>query len=98
MQLLLRMLGLVKQDETALEYERRHGRFLAVRAARERVNQLYREGLLSHPSWEALSPALERQELSEAEARQQLLREQLQLQKEEQEDARLEGLRAQRAM
>jgi CPA1 family monovalent cation:H+ antiporter len=98
MQLLLKKLGLIKQNEIALEYERRHGRFLAARAGRERVNELYRQGLISTPSWEQLSPQLECQVATEAEARQELLRQEPRLQQEEQEDARLEGLRAQRAM
>jgi CPA1 family monovalent cation:H+ antiporter len=98
MQLLLRKLGLIKQNETTLEYERRHGRFLAARAARDRVSELYHQGLISTASFEQLSPQLEQQVQIEGEARHQLMQQEPRLQVEEQEDARLESLRAQRAL
>lgn len=98
MQLLLRRLGLIRRTESELEYERRHGRLMAARAARNRLQQLYHEGIISAATWERLSPHLDNQVQTHLEAQQALLRDQPALQAEELEDARQEGLRAQRAM
>jgi CPA1 family monovalent cation:H+ antiporter len=98
MQLLLRRLGLIRRTESELEYERRHGRLMAARAARNRLQQLHQEGIISVTTWEHLSPHLENQVQAHLEAQQALLRDQPALQAEELEDAQQEGLRAQRAM
>jgi CPA1 family monovalent cation:H+ antiporter len=98
MQLLLRRLGLIRRTESELEYERRHGRLMAARAARNRLQQLYHEGIISATTWERLSPLLDDRVQAHLEAQQALLRDQPELQAEELEDARQEGLRAQRAM
>jgi CPA1 family monovalent cation:H+ antiporter len=98
MNLLLNRLGLVQRGEEELEYERRHGRLMGARAARDRVQQLYREGLISVATWERLSPELDQQVQKQVEAQHALLREQPGLQKEELEDAWHESLRARRAM
>jgi CPA1 family monovalent cation:H+ antiporter len=98
MQVLLRKLGLVKRTPTELEYERRHGRLMAVRAARDRLEQLHQDGLISGLTWEKLSSNLEGQIQSYLDAQRALLHEQPALQAEELESARREGLRAQRAM
>jgi CPA1 family monovalent cation:H+ antiporter len=98
MQLLLRRLGLIRRTESELEYERRHGRLMAARAARNRLQQLHQEGIISATTWERLSPDLDERVQVHLEAQQALLRDQPTLQAEELEDARQEGLRAQRAM
>ena len=95
--LLLRRLGLVQRTEAKLEYERRHGRLQAARAARERVHQLYTEGLLSTSAWEDLAPDLDRRIQEGSDAQRELLREHPALRNEERDDARREGLRAERA-
>lgn len=95
---LLRRLGLVKREEWKLEYERRHGRLVAARAARERLHEMHREGMLSSTTWEALSAELDERIKTLLAAQQEILHRQPELQAEEREDARLEGLRAQRAM
>ncbi len=97
MQLLLRKLDLVKRTEEELEYERRHGRLMAARAARDRLRKMYDEGAISATTWEKLEPDLESRVQSYLEAQRDLLREQPSLQVEELDDARREGLRAQRA-
>jgi CPA1 family monovalent cation:H+ antiporter len=98
MQLLLRRLGLLERAESELEYERRHARLMAARAAQSRVQQLHQQGMISTSAWEQLAPELEQQLESALAAQQTLLREQPALQAEEREDAWREGLRAQRAM
>jgi hypothetical protein len=42
-------------ETTLLEYERRHGRLMAARAAHERVAQLYQTGIIAARTWESLA-------------------------------------------
>jgi CPA1 family monovalent cation:H+ antiporter len=97
MQFLLRRLRLTQQAEEKLEFERRQGRLLAVRSARERLEQLYREGTLSGMTWNQLQPELEEHIARQRQAQHELLNLHPALQAEELEDARREGLRTQRA-
>lgn len=98
MQLLLRRLGLIQRGEAELEYERRHGRLMAARAARERVAQLYQAGTIAAPTWEYLAPQLDRQIAQTLQAQEEWLCDHPVLRAEERDDARREGLRAERAM
>ena len=97
MQLLLKRLGLVQQDAVEIEYERRYGRLLAARAALERLEKLHQEGVVSALVWEEIEPKLRDQIENNLESQRQLLAAYPQLRSEELNDARLEGLRAQRA-
>jgi len=98
MNLLLRRLGLIHKGEVELEYERRHARLMAARAAHDRLQELHGAGLISGTAWEALRPELEQQMKEAREAQHALLLEHPALRDEEIDDARREGLRAQRAM
>jgi CPA1 family monovalent cation:H+ antiporter len=98
MQMLLRRLGLLQRAEAELEYERRHARLMATRAAQGRIQELHQQGVISAMAWQQLSPTLEEQVQSALTAQQELLAEQPALRAEEREDAWREGLRAQRAM
>jgi CPA1 family monovalent cation:H+ antiporter len=98
MSVLLRRLGLVQRGEVELEYERRHGRLVAARAARDHIQQLHQAGLISATTWDELQPELEQQIQDYQEAQRALLREQPALRSEEIDDTRREALRAQRAM
>jgi hypothetical protein len=98
MQLLLRRLGLVQRAEAELEYERRHGRQMTARAARTRIQQLHQYGMISATSWEQLVPELDQRIAQYLDAQRDLLREHPALRAEELDDARREGLRAQRAL
>ncbi|HET6371173.1 MAG TPA: Na+/H+ antiporter [Nitrospiria bacterium] len=98
MQLLMRRLGLVRSDEAKLEYERLSGRLMASRAARHRLMELNNGGVISLASWERLSSDLDQRIQKELDAQRNLVREHPELQAEEIEHARREGLRAQRAM
>jgi Na+:H+ antiporter len=98
MQLLMRRLGLVRIDESTFEYERERGRLMATRAARERLQQLYNEGIVSASTWESLSPDLDRRIQAQIDSQRDLLRNQPALWTEELDNAKREGLRAQRAM
>ena len=96
MQPLLRRLGLVAREEGDLEYERRHGRLLAMGAARDRLVHLHNQGLLTDDTWERLRPEIDARLAAAREAEQQLLRERPALQAAAWDDARREGLRAER--
>lgn len=98
MSLLLRRLGIIGREEGKLEYERRHGRLMAARAARDRLRRLHDEGMISATTWEQLSLKVEEQIQKYLAAQNELLLEQPALQSEEYDDARREGLRAERAM
>jgi NhaP-type Na+/H+ and K+/H+ antiporter len=94
---LIRRLGLVMRSEAQVEYELRHGRLAALRAAQRHLDQLHREGLLSTPSWEKLKPVISRQADTLAQAVRDILRTQAALESEELDTARRELYRAQRS-
>ncbi len=56
---LLRKLGIVERDPVRLEYQTRHARLMAFRAAALHLDAMQREGLLSENAWEALRPQLQ---------------------------------------
>jgi len=61
MEPLVRKLGLTKRSEMQEEYERRHARAVAARSACNHIEKMTREGLISHHSWELVSPILKDQ-------------------------------------
>lgn len=96
MQFLLRRHGLIERDRSRVEYERLHGRLIAARTGRERVNELHEEGVIAKQTWKHLVAEFDRQIEEYGEAQQQLLERQPKLYAAEIDDARREGLRAQR--
>jgi CPA1 family monovalent cation:H+ antiporter len=98
MSVLLRRLGLAAREEAALEYERRHGRLTAVRAAHERLERLHRAGMISPATWKRVDAELAARTEAHLAAQQALLQERPALQQAELDDVRREGLRAERAM
>jgi CPA1 family monovalent cation:H+ antiporter len=98
MSVLLRRFGLVARAEEELEYERRHGRLMAARAAHERLAQLYRSGMISPATWARVDMELSARTEAHLAAQQVLLQERPTLQKAELDDVRREGLRAERAI
>jgi CPA1 family monovalent cation:H+ antiporter len=97
MQFLLKRLGLTQRAEEKLKFERHHGKLMAMRTARERLEQLYRAGTISEMTWKQLAAEMDRQVQAQVDAQHQLLTQYPGLRTEELEDARREGLRAQRA-
>ena len=97
MEPLVRKLGLTKRSEMQEEYERRHARAVAARAAYNHIEKMHREGLISHHSWELISPILKDQ----ADALVTLVEEVMEfdpdVETEELDIARREALRAQRS-
>jgi CPA1 family monovalent cation:H+ antiporter len=98
MNTLLCRLGLIERAEDDLEYERRHGRLIAAHAAHERIQKLYSAGMIASTTWEKIAPELKQQIEEYSQAQRALLDQPPDLRHEEEEDARREGLRAQRTM
>ncbi|NTU82437.1 MAG: Na+/H+ antiporter [Chloroflexales bacterium] len=94
---LLRRLGLIEREAGQLEYERRHAQLMTALAARQRIEELHRTGMVSSATWEQLAPSLEAAIATSRVAQQVLLAEQPSLRDAELEATRREGLRAQRA-
>ncbi len=97
MQFLMKRLGLGVAPELELEYERRHGRLLGAQAALRRVEEMHGTSMLSLATLEQIEPKLREQVATALRDQTSLLQEHPNLQAEEQEDAELESLRAQRA-
>ena len=53
---LLRRLGISARDPIQIEYETRHARMMAFRAAALHLDQMQRDGFLSQHAWETLQP------------------------------------------
>jgi CPA1 family monovalent cation:H+ antiporter len=94
---LLRRLGLLARDEKQLQYELRHARLVAIRAAEDHLADIYRQGLLSAHTHEALEPELVKHADSLSDAMRELLRANPSLEAQELDQARRELLRAQRS-
>lgn len=97
MRALLQALGLVARAPAELEYERRHGRLLALQAARERIAHLAQVGVYSQATCARLGAELDTQIRAAHQQQETLLEQQPTLRSEDLEDARQESLRAQRA-
>jgi CPA1 family monovalent cation:H+ antiporter len=98
MQVLLGRLKLtVKPTDTELEFERRQGRLLALRAGWHRLEELHEDGVISDHTWEVLSAQyrhLGHQLDSEVRS---LYASHVQLAERELASAEIEGLQAQRS-
>jgi monovalent cation:H+ antiporter, CPA1 family len=94
---LLRWLGISARDPIQIEYETRHARMMAFRAAALHLDQMQRDGFLSQHAWEILRPELlERVEQMALDVR-ALQRIHPELAADELDRARRELLRAQRS-
>jgi len=94
---LVRWLKIVVRGEGQVEYEIRHARLTAMRAAETHLNRLHHEGLLSTHAWEKLQPDLARQVSNMAQAVREVLRADPLLEAEELDTAQREMFRAQRS-
>lgn len=97
MGVLMRRLNIVTRTEAQIEYEMRHARMVALRAAEAHLDRLHREGLLSTHTWTALKPELSRRVQALAAAVSDAFRANPTLEAEELDAARRELLRIQRA-
>lgn len=94
---LINRLGLIERSEEQIEYERRHARALAARAGVEHLSRLHRDGLISSHTWEELNPILNERVQALADAVQEVLHSDPELEREEFVISRREMLRAQRS-
>jgi monovalent cation:H+ antiporter, CPA1 family len=94
---LIRRLKIITRDPEQVEYEKRHARLTAIRAAEDHLERRHREGLLSSYTWEIIRPRLQQQNALLAEAVRETLRAAPTLEAEELDTARREVLRAQRS-
>ncbi len=95
---LVERLGLIVRGDAQIEYERRHARALAARAAMEHLQRLKDDGLISSYTWEKLRPVLKERVEALTAAVQEALDQAPELEAEELVTARREALRAQRSM
>lgn len=93
---LLKRSGLVQVSAKQQEYERRHARAIAMRAAQARLQRMYQQGVISSITYQALEPVLQQQMDQLADAVQESLREEPTLSEQEVAKAWLESLRVQR--
>ncbi len=93
---LIRWLKIITRSEAQVEYEMRHARLTALRAADNHLDRLHRDGLLSPHAWEILKDDVTRRVNSLADAVREMLRADPVLEAEEMDTARREVLRAQR--
>ena len=94
---LLRKLGLVTRPPEQVEYEKRHARLTAARAALAHLERRHDEGLMSSHVWDQLKPQLAEQVNNFANAVRDVLKASPQLEAEELDTAHREALRAQRS-
>lgn len=96
MQPLVKAMNLVQRSEMQEEYERRHARAVAARAAYQRLDQMHGEGLFSNHTWQLLSPLLEQHSQALAGSVREVLEADPSVEAEELDTARREALHAQR--
>ena len=94
---LTKRLKIVQRSHYQDEYERRHARFVAWRAAHEHLRRLNQQGILSEHTWQRLSPLMEKQNGVLVEAVREIITSDPTVEAEELDIARHEALRAQRS-
>lgn len=97
MEPLIRRLQLVVRTESQLEYERRHARAVAARAAYQHLRAMHRQGLLAEHTWRRLEPLLDHHVDTLAAAVQHTVLQDPSVEVEELDTARREALSAQRS-
>lgn len=93
---LTRRLKIVERSSIQDEYERRHARFVAGRAAYDYVRRMSSQGLISEHTWSRLAPLMERQNAGLVAAVKEVIVADPAMEAEELDTARREALHAQR--
>jgi CPA1 family monovalent cation:H+ antiporter len=93
----VKKLELVQRSHFQEEYERRHARFVAGRAAYDYLRRMSQQGLISEHTWQRLAPVMERQNDTLVEAVKQVITSDPAVEAEELDTAHREALRAQRS-
>jgi uncharacterized protein YaaQ len=94
---LIKKLKLVQRSRIQEEYERRHARFVAGRAAHDYIRRMSQQGLISEHTWQQLAPIMERRNDMLVEAVKQVITSDPKVEAEELDTAYRESLRAQRS-
>lgn len=94
---LIRRLKIITRGVEQIEYEKRHARLTAMRAAETHLERRHREGVISSHTYEMLRPKIQQQNALLTEAVRETLRATPILEAEELDTARREILRAQRS-
>ena len=94
---LVKRLKLITRTPMQDEYERRHARFVAGRAAYDYIQRMSQQGLISEYTWQTLSTMLEKQNSDLVDAVREVLTSDPTVEAEELDTARRESLRAQRS-
>ncbi len=92
-----RRLKIVRRSSVQEEYERRHARYVAGRAAYDYVRRMTSQGLISEHTWSRLAPLMESQNAGLVAAVKEVIVSDPAVEAEELDTARREALRAQRA-
>jgi CPA1 family monovalent cation:H+ antiporter len=93
----VKRLKIVQRSNVQEEYERRHARFVAGRAAHDYIRRMSQQGIISEHTWQRLAPLLERRTTALADAVKEVVISDPVVEAEELDTARRESLRAQRA-
>ena len=94
---LLRRLRIVTRNQAQEEYETRHARLVALRAAGEHLDRMHGDGLISSHVWEIVKPEMDQRATLLVDAVREVLRADPALEAEELDTAKREALRAQRS-
>ena len=94
---LVKRLKLVQRSQYQEEYELRHARFVAGRAAHDYLRRMTQQGLISEHTWQRLSPLLQKQNDARVDAIREVMISDPAVEAEELDTARREALRAQRS-
>jgi CPA1 family monovalent cation:H+ antiporter len=92
-----RRLKIIERSTVQEEYERRHARYVAGKAAYDYVRRMTSQGVLSEHTWSRLAPMMERQNAGLVAAVKEVITSDPAVEAEELDTARREALRAQRA-
>ena len=93
---LVNKLKLIQRSQYQEEYELRHARYVAGRAAHDYLRRMTQQGLLSEHTWRRLSPLLQKQNDALVDAVREVMISDPAVEAEELDTARREALRAQR--
>jgi len=93
---LVERLKLIQRSQYQEEYELRHARFVAGRAAYDYLRRMTQQGLISEHTWQKLSPVLQKQNDALVDAIREVMISDPAVEAEDLETARREALRAQR--
>jgi CPA1 family monovalent cation:H+ antiporter len=94
---LVRRLKLVQRSDSQNQYELRHARFVAGRAAFDYLRRITQQGLISEHTWQTLSPLIEEQNDKLIEHVREVMKSDPAVEAEELDTAKREALRAQRS-